>query len=217
MNDSTVRRITGIAALAIFLASVLTVPLYFAYPGPPPIWAVLTRGLLGLVSFSLLPVFFVGLSHLIRRADSAYDFIASLASGVGLTFTAVLLVGLSMEVGGVLGAPDRTVDPTIHGPLATGSMLIHGSIGRGLTVVYLTAAGYGASRTGALPAWFGRFAYVIAAINLVFVPSLFFGTEAARFYSAIGWGNSAVVAGLIGIWVAAAGTSLLRRPVARAA
>ena len=71
-------------------------------------------------------------------------------------------------------------------------MLIHGSIGRGLTVVYLTAAGYGASRTGVLPAWFGRFAYVIAAINLAFVPLLFFGTDAARFYSAIGWGNSAV-------------------------
>ena len=72
MNDSTVRRITGIAALAIFFASVLT-GRCTSRIRPTSIWAALTRGLLRLVSFSLLPVFFVGLSHLIRRADSAYD------------------------------------------------------------------------------------------------------------------------------------------------
>jgi hypothetical protein len=30
-------------------------------------------------------------------------------------------------------------------------------------------------------------------VNLIFVPSLYFGDDAARFYSALGWGNTSMV------------------------
>lgn len=212
MNDAIVRRLTGLAGIAIFLASVAVVPLYFLYPGPPPIWAVLTRGLINIISLILLLTFIVGISYLIRRADPSSEWVASLASGVGLTFVTLLFVAISLEVGGVLRAPDRTVDPTIDGPLAAGATLIYGSIGRALTCVFLIVVGYGIRRTRIVPAGIARFAYVIAAINLTFVPSLYFGADAAQFYSAIGWGNTALVASLIGWWTMAAGVALLRRP-----
>ena len=211
MNDATARRLIGLAGVAIFATAVSVVPLYFIYPGPPPVWMVLTRGLINVVSCILLLVFIVGISHLIRRADAAHDWIASLASGVGLTFVTLLFVAISLEVGGVLRAPDRTVDPTIDGPLAAGATMFYGSIGRALTCVYLIVVGYAIRRTRIVPGWIARFAYLIAAINLAFVPSLFFGADATRFYSAIGWGNTALVASLISWWTMATGAALLRR------
>jgi hypothetical protein len=211
MNDVIVRRLTGLAGVAIFVAAVAVIPLYFLYPGPPPVWAVLTRGLINIVSCILLLVFIVGIAYLIRRAEPSCEWVATLANGVGLTFVTLLLVAISLEVGGVLRAPDRTVDPTIDGPLAAGATLFYGSIGRALTCVYLIVVGFGIQRTRIVPGWVARFAYVIAAINLAFVPSLYFGADATRFYSAIGWGNTALVASLIGWWTMATGATLLRR------
>ena len=128
-----------------------------------------------------------------------------------MTWVAVLLVGLSLEVGAIFGGPAGTIDPTIDGPLAHGTMLIHGAIGRALTVVILTAAGYGVIRTRLIPVWMGKVAYAIALVNLAFMPAMFFGTDPTQFYSAIGWGNSALVASFIGYWILAAGIMLLKR------
>lgn len=61
------------------------------------------------------------------------------------------------------------------------------SVTRIVTAVLLAAAGFAILRTGALPAWAGRSAYVIAAINTAFVPSLYFGMDPSQFYSALGW------------------------------
>jgi len=57
----------------------------------------------------------------------------------------------------------------------------------------------------------GGFVYVIAAANLIFVPSLYFGPDAAQFHSAVGWGNSALAASLLLHWVLATAIVMLRR------
>jgi hypothetical protein len=49
------------------------------------------------------------------------------------------------------------------------------------------------------------------AFNLFFLPSLYFGTDPSRFYSAHGWGNSAFAASFIVYWILAASILLLRR------
>jgi hypothetical protein len=74
------------------------------------------------------------------------------------------------------------------------------------------AAGYAILRSGVLPRWTGRLAYAVSAINLAFVPSLFFGTDAADFYSAVGWGNTAMTAALVVYWALAVGIVAMRRP-----
>ena len=53
---------------------------------------------------------------------------------------------------------------------------------------------------------------MLAAVNLAFVPSLYFGIDAARFYSALGWGNTALTAGLFLYWAVAAGVAAMLRP-----
>jgi hypothetical protein len=80
-----------------------------------------------------------------------------------------------------------------------------------LTAVMLFAAGYAVLRSAALPRWVGWLAHLVALINLAFVPSLFFGRDVAKFYSAHGWGNSALAGCLIGYWILAAGIFLLRK------
>lgn len=212
-----VHRFTGLSGIALGLLTTLTVPLYFVYSGAPPVWNVLTRNLISLVMCSLLIVFLSGLRQLLARADPRYDWVASIAHGAGLIYVAVTLVATALEVGVVMAVPGGTVDPTVDGPLAAGNVLLHGSVTRIVTAVLLVAAGFVILRTGALPAWAGRSAYVIAAINAAFVPSLYFGMDPSQFYSALGWGNTALAASLISYWVVAVGVVLLRSTSAETA
>ena len=212
MNNAQVRNITGISGVTIGVGGTLLIPLYFMYSGAPPAWNVLTRDLLNLILCAFLIVFIAGFSYLIRHADPAYEWVASLVYGAGLIYVAVTLVATSLEAGVVFGTPDGTLDPTIDGPLAAGNILIHGSIKRVLTAVFLVPAGYAVLRTKMLPGWVGRAAYGIALFNLAFVPSIYFGKDAAQFYSAIGWGNSAFAASFIMFWILAVGIIMLRQP-----
>jgi hypothetical protein len=197
-------RAAGFAGLLVGAGGVLSVPLYFIYSGPPPLWDVLTRNLVTIVVAMALIVFLAGL----RRALGS-DWLTDVVYGAGVIYTAVILVGVSLEAGVAYGQPGA--DPTTTGPLADGDILIHGSIGRALTVVILGTAGYLIIRDRALPRWTGYLAYAIAAVNLACVPSLYFGHSASTFYSALGWGNTAATASLISYWVFAVGLVLARR------
>jgi hypothetical protein len=212
MTDTVVRRLTGFAGILTAVLGAVLVPLYFTYSGPPPAWNVLTRNMINLIAAVAVLVFLLGLAHLVRRAGARYDFLASLISGAGLLYVAVTLVAISLETGVVLEITNGTVDPTVDGPVAHANMLLHGSIARLLTAVTLFAAGAAVVRSGLLPRWIGRAAYAVAAINLAFVPAMFFGDEAAHFYSAVGWGTAATAATLLLYWAMAAGIAILRRP-----
>jgi hypothetical protein len=194
-------RATGLAGILIGLGGLVTVPLYFVYSGPPPAWTVLTRNLVTIGVCTAMIVFFTGLRRVL--ADD-------LVTVAGLVLTTVILIGVSLEGGAVIGASGPPIDPTTTGPLAHGAILIHGSIGRALTVLLLVAAGRAVRRTRALPSWTAWLAYAIAAVNLALVPSLYFGADAGVFYSALGWGNSAMTASLIAWWVFAVSVVLVR-------
>ena len=209
VDQRLVRGLTGVGGLTAGVIGTALGPLYFMYSGAPPTWNVLTRNLLNLIGVGAIIVFLAGLRALIRQADSAYEWVASLVFGTGMVWAAINLVKISLETGVVLGAPDGTLDPTTDGPLAHANILLHGSVDRLITAVVLTAAGYAILRTRALPRWAARSAYVLAVVNLAFVPSLYFGIDPARFYSALGWGNTALTAGLFLYWAAAVGIAAM--------
>jgi hypothetical protein len=214
LDSTTLRRVTAGAGMASGALTLAVVPLYFVYSGPPPVANVLTRNLLNVLTCAAVLVFLVGIRHLVARADRDLDPVAGVFLAAGLLHVAGTLVATSLEAGAVLQNPQGTVDPTVDGPLAHAAMLLHGSIGRLLTAVALAAIGYAVARTRVMPAAIATAAYAVAAVNLVFVPSLFFGTDAAQFYSAVGWGNTAMTAALFPIWSLAAGATLLRTPPA---
>jgi hypothetical protein len=212
MDDAQIRRVTAVSGIVLIVLMLATVPLYFVYSGPPPAANVFTRTLIGLISFIFLLLFIEGFSDVLRRADQAAAWLAGVFRSAGLLFLAVALIALSLEAGVVFGAPDGTLDPTIDGPLAEGNILIQGSIKRLLTAIMLVAAGMAVLRTRIVPRWIAHAGFLIAAFNLFFLPSMFFGKDATQFYSAIGWGNSAFCASFLGYWILAVGVCLLRRP-----
>ncbi|MFF4605731.1 hypothetical protein ACFY12_23690 [Streptomyces sp. NPDC001339] len=211
MDDIRVRQLMGLCGIAAGVLAAVGVPLYFVYSGAPPASNVLTRILLNILTCGALLVFLTGLRHLIRSAGAGFEWLASLVFGSGLAYVTVTLVATSIEAGTVLEHPDGTLDPTVDGTLAHANMLLHGSIARLLTAIMLTAAGYAILRSGVLPRWTGRLAYAVAMANLAFVPSLFFGTDAADFYSAVGWGNTAMTAALVVYWALAVGITVMTR------
>ena len=208
-EEASVRIVTGAAGLLAGASVLLTVPLYFMYGGAPPAWNVLTRDLITLLSCAGLLIFMAGISHLAARLRPAAGFASLIAAGSGFIFIAITLVTTSLEAGVVFGAPDGSLDPTIDGPLAQANMLAHGPIKRLLTAIYLFAAGHAALRAGLLPAWLRTAAYLIALINLAFVPSLYFGTDPTDFYAVHSWANSAVTGSFLVYWIIAASVVLI--------
>jgi hypothetical protein len=211
MNEESVRKLIGISGVATGALALIVAPLYFIYDGPPPSWNVLTRTLLSAVMMVVLLMFFAGLRQLISTAEDHGGGLAFVGYGAGMVYVAVTLVSASMEAGVPLYAPDGALDPTVDGPLAAGMVLIHGPIARILTMVVLISFGLAASRSAGLPKWVSTSAYVIAAANLVFIPSLYFGMNAANFYASNGWGSTATISSVLLYWVAAVGVAVLRR------
>ncbi|MGI5205015.1 hypothetical protein ACQEU6_25985 [Spirillospora sp. CA-108201] len=147
-----------------------------------------------------------GFRELIKSVDQRYEWAGNFAFAAGLAYVLVTLVSSGLEAGAVIAA-DRPIDPTIS---VSGTYILYGSIGRMLLAFFLVALGYAVRATGALPRWAGTSAYVLAAINFAFVPSLFFGNEPAFFYAANGWGTTASLGAILSYWLLTTGIVTLR-------
>ncbi|MFD4872136.1 hypothetical protein ACFWOB_02040 [Streptomyces sp. NPDC058420] len=202
MNEMTARRLTGGAGIAAAVALIVEVPLYFVYSGPPPDANVLARLLIGIVALAFLLVFVTAFRDLVKRVHPDYEWAGSLAFTAGLVYTTITLVSSGLEAGAVIAA-DHPID-------VSGTYILYGSISRLMLALFLTALGLAVTRTGLLPRWTGRSAYVLAGINLVFVPSLFFGNTPAHFYAANGWGTTALMGAILSYWLLALGISTYR-------
>ncbi|MEU0967047.1 hypothetical protein ABZ357_17060 [Streptomyces sp. NPDC005917] len=211
MNETIARRLTGLAGIATAAALIVEVPLYFLYSGPPPDSNVLARLLIGIVALAFLIVFVTAFRELVKAANPAYEWVGTLAFAAGLVYATVTLVSSGLEAGAVIAA-DHPIDPTVT---VSGTYVLYGSIGRLMLALFLTAVGYGISRTNLLPRWTGRSAFALAGLNLIFVPSLFFGNTPAHFYAANGWGTTALMGAILSYWILALGISTYRSAARR--
>lgn len=205
-TETTARRLTGAAGIATAVALIVEVPLYFVYSGPPPDANVLARLLIGIFALAFLIVFVTSFRELVKRVNPAYEWVASLACSTGLAYATITLVSMGLEAGAVI-ATDHSIDPTID---VNGTYILYGSISRLLLALFLAATGCTIARTNILPRWTARSAYVLAGINLAFVPSLFFGNNPANFYAANGWGTTASMGAILSYWLLALGISTYR-------
>ncbi|GIH19814.1 hypothetical protein [Rugosimonospora africana] len=209
MNEATTRRYTGLFGIIASLFIIVQVPLYFLYSGAPPDWNILTRSLIGIIGCTLFIVYFTGLRQLIRQVDPGHDWAATVVQMAGLLWVAMVFVPQAMEAGAAISV-DHDIDTTTEGPFAPAQYLMQGAISRLLMALFLIALAITISRLRFLPSWVGRSAYVLAAINLAFVPAVFFGDNAADFYSAQGWGTTASMGALWSLWTFAVSISTLR-------
>ncbi|MCK9932302.1 hypothetical protein MXD62_35050 [Frankia sp. Mgl5] len=202
------RKLTGTSAVLVGALSLVMVPLYFVYSGPPPANNVLVRNLVAVVVFVLFLVFTTGLRRVFGRDAGLAGEIACTS---GQVYAAMTLVAASLETGVVLEYPDGSKDPTIDGPLANGMALMHGPIARLLIAAFLIALAVAVHRTASLPRRVRKGSVLLAVVNLAFVPSLFFGMDPANFYAANGWGSTASIGIVNMLWTAAIGAAILRR------
>ncbi|MEU9838240.1 hypothetical protein AB0C69_03355 [Actinomadura sp. NPDC048032] len=206
MDTVLARRFTGWTGLASAAALIVGVPLYFVYSGSPPDSNVLSRLLLQILALGFLLLFVTGFRELVKSVDPRYEWAGNFAFAAGIAYVVVTLVSSGLEGGAVIAA-DRPIDPTIS---VSGTYILYGSIGRMLLAFFLVALGYAVRKTGALPGWTGMSAYVLAAINIAFIPSLFFGNEPAFFYAANGWGTTASLGAILSYWLLMMGVVALR-------
>lgn len=208
MTEATIRRYAGLFGLVASLLIIVQVPLYFMYETPPD-WNILTRSLIGITGCTLFIVYFTGLRQLITKVNPAYEWLATVVQTAGVLWVAMVFVPQSMEVGAAISV-DHAIDTTKEGPFAAAQYLLQGAVSRLLMGLFLIALGIAVSRLRLLPSWVGRSAYVLAAINLAFVPAVYFGDNPADFYSAQGWGTTASMGALWSIWTLAVSISTLR-------
>ncbi|WNF00851.1 hypothetical protein PS467_38740 [Streptomyces luomodiensis] len=206
MNENVARRFTGAAGIAAAGGLILEVPLYFVYSGPPPDSNVLARLLIGILALGGVLVFVTGFRQLVKTVAPEAEWAGTLAFASGLAYTIVTLVSSGLEAGAVI-ATDHSIDPTIA---VSGTYILYGTISRMLLGMFLAVFGYTVSRTRLLPRWAHRTAYALAAVNLAFMPSLFFGNTPAHFYAANGWGTTALMGAVLSYWLLAIGITTYR-------
>ena len=214
MNVMNLRRYTGIFGLLAAIISLIQLPLYFMYPGVPPQWNVLTRILVSIVGTSILVVFLCGFRLIIRNAGPDLEWAATIVLVSGIMWLTFSSVAQSMEAGTAI-VSKLPIDPTIDGALAPGQFLLFGSIGRAMTTLFLSSSGIAILRGRLMPSWFGRLALVLALVNVAFLPTMFFGSNAAQFYSAVGWGTTATIPALVVCWILVASIILVKDPTRR--
>ncbi|MBB5791542.1 hypothetical protein [Jiangella mangrovi] len=209
MTEAPTRRYAGLFGIVASLFIVVQVPLYFLYSDAPPDWNILTRSLIGVVGCTIYIVFFIGLRYVVQTADPAYTWLATVLQSAGLLWVAMVFVPQSMEAGAAI-AVDQDIDTTTEGPFAAAQYLMQGGISRLLMALFMIALGIAVFRLRVLPRWVGTSAYVLAAVNLAFLPAVFFGDDAADFYSAQGWGTTASMGMVWSLWTLAVSISLYR-------
>ncbi|WP_163508167.1 hypothetical protein [Fodinicola acaciae] len=204
LTEHNLRRLAGLTGLAAAVLVLSELPLYVAYSAPTPDSKVLTRslfGFLGLASMTSLAVFMVSLRPLLSKAG----FAGLLAPVAGIMWVVVELVSTGLETGAVIAAP-QPIDPTIA---ASGISILYGSSTRLIEALFLIGFGVAVSRLALLPRWASISAYVLAGINLFFVPSFYFGNDPSNFYAANGWGTTASMGGVLMIWMLCIGVAML--------
>jgi len=208
VSEADVQHLTSLAGIGIFVLSAVAIPLYFVpFDGPPPAWNVLTRVLVDMFVLVGFVVFLAGFRHIVLSGRPAYEWLGTLCLALGLALVVLTFAAHSIQAGSVLGAQGR-VDPTRVGSGAEGALPIYGPMARLLTAAFLASAGSAVLLTGALPGWAGWLAYAVGAFHLALVPTIFSGTDPARFYSVNGWGIPAAGGLLLG-WVLVVGILLV--------
>ena len=212
----------GVIACVIAFAEF---PLWFVGESMPKFWDAtafsefvarhsklyLTRTLMDLFIFSLLIVFFGGFRHLIVITQASYEWLGTTFFGIATTYIALTLVSDSLAGTVALHTIDGKADPTVVRALNESTVLMFGSVAEVLIATMMVVAGILIFCTKALPRWTGWLAFITAVLNLAFVPTMYFGTDFTKFYSAAGDGPAATAPFAFVIWILATAICMMRK------
>lgn len=129
-----------------------------------------------------------------------------------MVYATLTLVADSLEGASALDTVGGVADPSAIRALTEGQILMFGSVALILMALIMVAGSYAMVSTKLLPKWTGWVGYAGAAVCAAFIPSMFSGSmDFNSFYSASGWGPTAVVAAIpFGLWLLVVSISLIR-------
>jgi hypothetical protein len=176
----------------------------------------LTRTLMDLLIFGLLLFFFGGFRHLVVLTRASYEWLATTFFGVAVVYVAVTLVSDALAATAAIDVADGRGDPTVIRTLNESTLLLFGSVAESLVVTLTIVAAVLILRTRALPRWTAWLALVTAGVNLSFVPTMYFGADFTKYYSAAGDGPAATAPMMFILWILATSICMLRTKTATA-
>lgn len=218
-------RIAGVLGVLACAIALVEFPLWFIGESMPQFWDAtafsefvarhstlyLTRTLMDLFIFSLLIIFFGGFRHLIVMTQASYEWLATTFFGIAVIYIALTLVSDSLAGTVALHTIDGKADPTVVRALNESTLLMFGSVAESLVATMMVVAGILIFRTKALPRWTGWLALFTAVCNLAFVPTMYFGTDFTKFYSAAGDGPAAAAPLAFVIWIFTTAICMIRK------
>lgn len=193
MEVSYLPALIGWSGIVAFVITMAEIPFWFLYSGAPPLKNIVFRTFISLFILPAMLVFSVGL---VLFEPSPFTVIGVILMTV---FASVTYVSHSMQLGAALKSK-QPVDPTLVGSGAEGSLLIYGPISHLLFSLTLVSFATGLLISQTIPTWLAVLGYVIAAFQLILVPTILSKTIPARFYSLNGW-NIPISGGLFTVWM----------------
>jgi hypothetical protein len=218
-------RIAGTLGVIACIIAFAEFPLWFVGESMPRFWdetafsefvarhnmLYLTRTLMDLFILSLLIVFFGGFRYLIVIKNASYEWLATTFLVVAAIYTTLTLISDSFAGTIGLHTLDEKVNPTVVRTLNESTLLLYGSVTESLIATMMVIAGILIFRTKALPRWTGWLALFAAVWNLAFVPTMYFGTDFTKFYSAAGDGPAATAPVAFVIWILSTAICMMRK------
>ena len=222
--DSKGVRIAGASGALACLIAFVEFPLWFVAESVPPFWDAiafsefvarhstlyLTRTLMDLFIFGLMIFFFGGFRQLIVMTRPSAEWLGTTFFGIAVMYVTLTLVSGSLAATVALHTIDGKADPAVVRALNESTILMFGSVGGFLVALLTSLAGFLILHTGALPRWTGWLALATALVNLAFVPTMYFGTDFTRFYSAAGDGPAAIAPAAFVLCLLATAITMMR-------
>ena len=202
LRSPDVKRWTGIAAIGV--AALLTTEfILHQVVGPRPELdqsaelaaffvkhhnQLLTIVLIDTVLMANIIVFLAGFRQIITHTRHDLQWIADITFGAGLVFVAITMVGDAMEAGSALDVVSLTPDASAIRALTEGHAVMFGATGCVLLAVISGSSAYTVLASRALPRWTGVVAWVVAALQIFGLATIFGGTSDRFWFSSGGVG-----------------------------
>lgn len=202
INTPDVKRWTGSAAISVAILLSVEFVLHQVV-GPRPelddsdaivdFWVAhhnvfLTIVLIDTVLMAFIIVFLAGFRQIITHARHDLQWIADVGFGAGLVFVAITMVGDAMEAGSALDVVRLTPDVSAIRALTEGHAVMFGATGCVLLAVVSASSAYCVLASGVLPRWTGVVAWVVAALQIFGLLTIFGGTSDHEWFSSGGVG-----------------------------
>lgn len=153
----------------------------------------------------------LGIIACIITSNASLEWLATTFFAAAMIYVTINLISDALTATMALHTDSGKIDPSVIRTLNESTLLLFGSVAEILVVTMMIVAGIMLYSTKVLPVLTGFLAFLTAIVNLIFVPSMFFGSNFENFYSAAGDGPAAVAPLFFIIWIFTTAISMLRK------